>query len=53
MNFSEGMYVNWYTGMVAAGAAPRETVSQSELQDLAALDLKGAKFRKKLRVVVL
>jgi hypothetical protein len=40
-------YVNWYAGLVAAGEAS-ETVSQSELQDLAELERRAAGFREKL-----
>ena len=41
-------YLDWYTSLVVAGNAPRETVSQSELRDLAALERKAAAFREKL-----
>jgi hypothetical protein len=40
-------YLDWYSGLVAAGDAP-ETVSQAALQELAALDRKAAKFRENL-----
>jgi hypothetical protein len=41
-------YLAWYTGLMAAGEAPAETVSQRELQELAWLERKAAKFREKL-----
>ena len=41
-------YLDWYAGLVADGEPPKETVSHTELQDLAALERKAAKLRKKL-----
>jgi hypothetical protein len=40
-------YLDWYAGLVAGGEAP-ETVSQSELQDLATLERRAAEFPAKL-----
>lgn len=40
-------YLDWYAGLVVTGLAP-ETVSQSELQDLAALESTAAKLRENL-----
>jgi len=41
-------YFDWYAGLMAAGQAPRETISQSELQELAHLQAKATQFKEKL-----
>jgi hypothetical protein len=42
------VYLDWYSGLLAAGEAPK-TVSQTELQDLAALERKAANLAATLR----
>ena len=41
-------YRDWYADLMFAGQAPRETVSQSELQELAHLQAKATQFKEKL-----
>ena len=45
-------YRDWYAGLVAAGESLKETVSQAELKELGALDLKATAFKGKLRARV-
>ena len=41
-------YRDWYAGLMASGHPPAETVSQSELQELAHLQAKATQFKEKL-----
>lgn len=41
-------YRDWYAGLMAAGQAPTETISQSELQELAHFQAKATQFKEKL-----
>ncbi len=41
-------YRDWYARLMAAGVPPKETVSQSELNELGNLELKAAAFKEKL-----
>ena len=41
-------YLDWYAELMAAGQAPTETISQSELQELAHLQAKATQFKEKL-----
>jgi len=41
-------YRDWYAGLVVAGEASKETVSQAELKELGDLELKAAALKGKL-----
>lgn len=41
-------FLEWYNGLVAAGIAPADVISQGELQELAALDRRAAELREEL-----
>ena len=41
-------YRDWYADLMFAGQAPTETISQSELQELAQLQAKATQFKEKL-----
>ncbi len=41
-------YFDWYTGLMATGETPVETVSQTELKQLGDLELRVAQFKEKL-----
>ena len=45
-------YLDWYSGLMVSGQAPTETISQTELQELAHLQAKATQFMEKLLVKV-
>jgi hypothetical protein len=44
------VYLEWYSGLIAAGVPPQDVITQSELQDLAELERTASAFREKLLV---